>query len=73
VVPGRIKDAVARLTGEIMTLQASGDAGRAREWLKAMGVVRLEVKRVLDKLANVPVDIEPRFTAAEKLLSDESR
>jgi peptidase M49-like protein len=72
VVPGRIKDAVSKLTGEIMTLQASGDAGRAREWLKAMGVVRPEVKRVLDKLANVPVDIEPRFTAAEKLLSGES-
>ena len=72
VVPGKIKEAVSKLTGEIMTLQASGDAGRAREWLKAMGVVRPEVKRVLDKLANVPVDIEPRFTAAEKLLSGES-
>jgi hypothetical protein len=73
VVPGKIKEAVSKLTGEIMTLQASGDAGRAREWLKAMGVVRPEVKRVLDKLANVPVDIEPRFTAAEKLLSSEAR
>jgi hypothetical protein len=72
VVPGKIKEAVSKLTGEIMTLQASGDAGRAREWLKAMGVVRPEVKRVLDKLADVPVDIEPRFTAAEKLLSGES-
>jgi hypothetical protein len=31
------------------------------------------VKRVLDKLADVPVDIEPRFTAAEKLRSAEAR
>ena len=61
VVPERIRQAVAKLTGEIMTLQASG------------GVVRPEVKRVLDKLAGVPVDIEPRFTAADKLRSDESR
>jgi hypothetical protein len=64
----RIKEAVAKLTAEIMTLQATGEAARAREWLKAMGVVRPEVQRVLDKLGGVPVDIEPRFTAVEKLL-----
>ena len=73
VVPERIRQAVAKLTGEIMTLQASGDVERAREWLRKLGVVRPEVKRVLDKLAGVPVDIEPRFTAADKLRSDESR
>ena len=73
VVPERIREAVARLTGEIMTLQASGDMERAREWLKKMGVVRPEVKRVLDKLAAVPVDVEPRFTAADRLRSGESR
>src|SRR5439155_435963 len=73
VVPERIRQAVAKLTGEIMTLQASGDEERAREWLRKLGVVRPEVKRVLDKLAGVPVDIEPRFTAADKLRSDESR
>ncbi|HET7787824.1 MAG TPA: hypothetical protein VIR81_04660 [Myxococcales bacterium] len=72
VVPARIKQAVAKLTGEIMTLQASGDVARAREWLGKMGVVRPEVKRVLDKLTGVPVDIEPRFTAAEKLLAAEA-
>ena len=73
VVPERIREAVARLTGEIMTLQVSGDMERAREWLKKMGVVRPEVKRVLDKLAAVPVDVEPRFTAADRLRSGESR
>jgi hypothetical protein len=70
VVPEKIRQAVAKLTGEIMTLQASGDVDRAREWLKRMGVVRPEVKRVLDKLSGMPVDIEPRFTAAEKLLGE---
>jgi len=73
VVPERIREAVAKLTGEIMTLQASGDVERAREWLKKMGVVRPQVQRVLDKLAGVPVDIEPRFSAADKLRSGESR
>jgi len=50
-----------------MTLQASGDVAKAREWLKRMGVVRSEVQRILDRLKSVPVDIEPRYTAAEAL------
>ena len=73
LAPSNVQGAVAKLTGEIMTLQASGDVVRAREWLKAMGVIRPEVQRVLDKLAKVPVDIEPRFTAADKLRSAEPR
>jgi hypothetical protein len=68
VVPGKVKASVAKLAGEIMTLQASGDAAKAREWLKQMGVVRPPVQKVLDRLSAVPVDIEPRFTAAEELL-----
>jgi len=70
---GRFREAVAKLTGEIMTLQAAGDADKARDWLKRQAVVRPEVKRVLDKLAGVPVDVEPQFTAAQKLLSSEAR
>jgi peptidase M49-like protein len=73
VVPAKIKEAVKSLTGEIMSLQASGEVDRARAWLKTMGVVRPEVKRILDRLSAVPVDIEPRFTAADKLLSAEGR
>jgi hypothetical protein len=32
-----------------------------------MGVVRPEVQKVLDRLAAVPVDIEPKFTTAADL------
>ena len=34
-----------------------------------LGIVRPEVQRVLDKLKAIPVDIEPKFTTAEKLLA----
>jgi peptidase M49-like protein len=61
----KIGDAVARLTREIMTLEAEGDYMKAKSLLDRLGVVRPEVQRVLDKLASVPVDIEPRFTSAE--------
>src|SRR6266404_4603135 len=73
VVPENFHKPLANRTSEVMTLQASGDVQRAREWLKTMGVIRPEVKRVLDKLADVPVDIEPRFTVAQKLFNLEAR
>ncbi|HZS37391.1 MAG TPA: hypothetical protein VFF06_11230 [Polyangia bacterium] len=63
----KVKDGVAALTRELMTLQAHGDRARAKELLDKLGVVRPEVQKVLDRLKNVPVDIEPRFVTAEKL------
>jgi hypothetical protein len=63
----RIKDAVTALTREIMTVQAAGDYAKASGMLARLAVVRPEVRQVLDKLSDVPVDIEPRFVTAEAL------
>ena len=68
VNPATIKDGVKALTGEIMTLQASGDYAKAKAMLARLAVVRPEVKKVLDRLTDVPVDIEPAFTTAAKLI-----
>ena len=65
VVADKIQQAVADLTRDIMTIQATGDYAAAQELLKTMVVVRPEVQAVLDKLKGVPVDIEPRFTAVK--------
>jgi hypothetical protein len=67
VVPARIKDAVAALAREIMTLQAQGNYAAARDLLAKRAVVRPEVQRVLDRLQAVPVDIEPQFVTADEL------
>ena len=67
VVPSRVKTAVAELAGELITIQGTGDAARARKLLETMAVVRPEVQRVLDRLKAVPVDIAPQFTSAEAL------
>ena len=64
----KIKDAVAGLTRDLMTIQANGDYAGAQALLKKMVVVRPEVQKVLDKLAGVPVDIEPNFVTAKQLL-----
>jgi hypothetical protein len=65
----KIKDAVRALTGELMSIEAAGDHARAAELLGTRAVIRPEVQHVLDRLAGVPVDIEPRFVTAEKLLA----
>jgi hypothetical protein len=63
----KVREGVASLTREIMTLQAHGDKARAKELLDKYAVVRPETQKLLDKLRNVPVDIAPRFVTAEKL------
>ena len=68
VDPAKIKQNVSDLTRDIMTMQATGDYSAAQAMIKTLGVVRPDVQKVLDRLKDVPVDIEPRFTTADKLL-----
>jgi hypothetical protein len=65
---GRVKAGVAGLTREIMTLQAEGDYARAQGLIERLGLIRPETQAILDRLADVPVDIAPRFVTAEQLL-----
>jgi hypothetical protein len=64
IVPSKIKDAVRKLTAEIMTIQAEGSYAKAKALGDKYGVVRPEMQRALDRLAAVPVDIEPSFPLA---------
>jgi hypothetical protein len=73
IVEGKIKKAVEDLTRELMTLQAKGDRASAKAMLERLAVVRPEVKKVLARLQNVPVDIRPRFVTAERVLSEARR
>jgi hypothetical protein len=63
----RVHEGVIALTRDIMTIQAEGDYAKAKALGDRLGVVRPEVQRALDKLAAVPVDIEPRFVTAAQL------
>jgi len=63
----RIKQNVIDLTRDIMTMEATGAYVDAKQMLEKMAVVRPPVRRVLDRLASVPVDIEPRFVTAAGL------
>jgi hypothetical protein len=64
--PAKIKDSVRKLAGEIMTIQAEGSYDKAKTMLDKYGVIRPPMQRALDRLGNVPVDIEPIFPLAQK-------
>ena len=62
-----MKQAVRDLDHDFLTLEATGDYAGAKRLLDRMGVVRPEMRRVLDKLADIPVDIEPLYVTAQQL------
>lgn len=64
VVQEKVKPAVAKLTGDILTLQAEGNYDKAQVMLDTYVVIRPEMQAVLNKLKDVPVDIVPRFPVA---------
>ena len=63
----KIRDAVAALTSELMTLQATGDFDTAKQILDTRGVIRPQVERLLERLGNIPIDIQPRYVTADAL------
>jgi hypothetical protein len=63
----RIRQIITDLTRDIMTLQATGDHAAAKQMIDTLGVVRPPVQALLDRLIDMPVDIEPRFVTADEL------
>jgi hypothetical protein len=60
----KIKEAVRKLTHDIMTIQAEGSYTKAKEMLDKYGVIRPPMQKAMDSLSSVPVDIEPVFPLA---------
>ena len=60
----KIRDAVKKLTTELLTIEAEGSYEKANAILEKYAVIRPPMKSALDKLKNVPVDIEPIFPLA---------
>jgi uncharacterized protein YjbJ (UPF0337 family) len=62
----KVKDAVRKLTHDILTLQAEGSYEKAKAMLDKYAVVRPQMQKALDRLGDVPVDIEPSFPMAHE-------
>jgi Peptidase family M49 len=61
----KIRNAVRKLTSELLTLEAEGSYDKARAILVKYAVIRPPMKNALDRLKDVPVDIEPVFPMAK--------
>jgi hypothetical protein len=61
----KIKDAVWKLTHDLLTLEAEGSYAKAKAILDKYSLIRPPMKGALDRLVNVPVDIEPIFPLAK--------
>jgi hypothetical protein len=63
----KIKPAVRDLTRTLLMLEANGDYAAAKKMLDELVVIRPAVKKALDGLKGIPVDIEPQFVTADEL------
>ncbi|MCU1265982.1 MAG: MutT/NUDIX family protein [Acidobacteria bacterium] len=61
----KVKEAVRKLTHEILTIEAEGSYEKAKAILEKYGVIRAPMQNALDRLKDVPVDIEPVFPLAK--------
>jgi hypothetical protein len=61
----KIKDAVRKITHDLLTLEAEGSYATAKAMLDKYSLIRPPMKGALDRLENVPVDIEPIFPLAK--------
>jgi hypothetical protein len=64
IVPSKVKDAVRKLTHDLLTIEAEGSYDGAKTILDKYGVVRPPMQKALDQLKGVPVDIEPSYPLA---------
>ncbi|HEV7891544.1 MAG TPA: hypothetical protein VGP08_12945 [Pyrinomonadaceae bacterium] len=64
IVPSKVKDAVRKLTHDILTVEAEGSYDGAKAMLDKYGVVRPAMQGALERLKGVPVDIEPSYPLA---------
>jgi len=55
----KIQGAVRDLVHDLLTVEATGDYARAKKMLDELGVLRPSMQKALDRLKDIPTDIEP--------------
>jgi len=63
----KMPDALADLAKELLETEATGDRSRAENWFKKYREMPEELKTSLQAASDVPVDIDPVFSFAEKV------
>jgi len=69
----KIKDAVVALDHDLLTIEAQGDYAGARKMMDDLGHIRPNLLKVLDKLQEIPTDIEPILVTADEVAPIENQ
>ena len=69
----KFKQGVRDLDHDLLTLEAQGDYAGAKKLQDEMGVVRPALQKSLDRLQDIPTDIEPIFVTADELAPETGR
>ena len=64
---GKMPSAMADLAKELLEIEATGDRSRAENWFAKYGTMPEELKAALQAASDVPVDIDPVFSFAERV------
>jgi hypothetical protein len=59
--------AIAALAKELLEQEATGDRARSEAWFKKYAVVPPELQAALDKVSDIPVDVEPIYSFKEAI------
>jgi len=68
----KFKQGVRDLDHDLLTLEAQGDYAGAKKLQDEMGVVRPALQKSLDRLQDIPTDIEPIFVTADELAPEKA-
>jgi hypothetical protein len=63
----KMPDAFADLAKELLEIEATGDRARAENWFMKYDTMPEELKTSLQAVSDVPVDIDPVFSFAERV------
>ncbi len=63
----KMPGAMADLDKELLEIEATGDRSRAENWFKKYDTMPEELKTSLEAASDVPVDIDPVFSFAERV------
>lgn len=68
----RMKTAVRDLDHDLLTIEAKGSYAAAKKMLDAAVTLQPDMQKAIDKLHDIPTDINPRFVTAEEIAPSKS-
>jgi hypothetical protein len=63
----KVKTVIRSLTHDLLTIEAEGDYAAAKRMIDELGVIRPPVRAALERMNQIPIDIQPIFVTANQL------